>query len=158
MAQIANRDDAGRAAGTDSDAVNKTVDLGRDVANRTAEVAGNTAERAAGSMREAADRSEQVTRRMLGSTSRAAEGVLNVESDFAKLWLETAREQMQHNVETFQRLAGVRDWREAAEIQGAYVRGSLSRAAQLISSQLEVANAISARMLSVGREQARKVG
>ena len=52
------------------------------------------------------------------------------ESDLARFWLEMTRDQAQHTIETMQRLAAVRDWREALELQSEYLRESMARMAE----------------------------
>jgi gas vesicle protein len=167
MVQIANRDDNNRAAENAKDAGNKTVDLAQNMASRTAETAKNVSERAAettkanvdrfaGAAREVAGRSAETAQRAFDASARGAKSVLNAENDIARLWMETASEQLRHNVETMQRLASVRDWREAAEIHGEFVRESLSRAAHVVTTQLELGNAMTKRLLSFGRENLRK--
>ena len=134
MAQAANRDDAGRVA----------------------DAAKETTERVADASRQTAERSADATKRVVSESSRAAQSVLSAENDIARLWLDTTSEQMRHQVETFQRLMAARDWREAAEIQGSFVRESLSRMANLMSSQLELSSVLTSHMLAAGRDEIQK--
>jgi hypothetical protein len=128
MVQVANRGETGRAV---EGAGRKTVDLAQDVANRSADTA----------------------RRTFDASARGAKSVFNAENDLARLWLETASEQFRHNVETLQRLAAVRDWHEAVDVQGAYVRESLERTARLVEAYLDVTGAAAQRMLSAGQKE-----
>ena len=132
MVQVANRGETGRAA---EDAGKKTVDAVQDMANRTADTA----------------------RRTFDASTRGAKSVFNTENDLARLWLQTASEQFRHNIETLQRLAAVRDWHEAVDIQGTYVRESLERMAHLLESYFDVTGAAAQRMLSAGQKEWRNV-
>lgn len=132
MVQVANRGETGRAA---EDAGKKTVDVAQDMANRTADTA----------------------RRTFDASTRGAKSVFNTENDLARLWLQTASEQFRHNIETLQRLAAVRDWHEAVDIQGTYVRESLERMAHLLESYFDVTGAAAQRMLSAGQKEWRNV-
>lgn len=132
MVQVANRGETGRAA---EDAGKKTVDVAQDIANRTADTA----------------------RRTFDASTRGAKSVFNTENDLARLWLQTASEQFRHNIETLQRLAAVRDWHEAVDVQGAYVRESLERMAHLLESYFDVTGAAAQRMLSAGQKEWRNV-
>lgn len=156
MAQTANRDDANRTADTGKDAANKTVELSREAAGRTAEAAKGATERAAGTLKEVTDRSSETAQRALGNTARAAHSALDAENNVVQLWLELTREQVEYNVETLRRLLAARDWREITEIQGAFVRESLSRFAHLVNSQLDATSAVSSKMFAIGRDEIRK--
>jgi hypothetical protein len=149
MAQIANRDDARNANENTKDHAKEAVDKG-------AEAAKNATQRTADVGRQAAERGTETVQRFLAGASRAADTTVKVEQDFARLWVELAGEQFRHQTETVQRLMQARDWREIAEIQGSFVRESMSRMAHAVNYQFELGNAVTTRMLSLGREQARK--
>ena len=56
-----------------------------------------------------------MVRLVLDRTAPAMQDMVKAESDLATFWLEMTRDQAQHTIETMQRLAGVRDWREALD-------------------------------------------
>jgi hypothetical protein len=82
-----------------------------------------------------------------GSIARQAQAE---EADVANAWLTLGRDQLEHNVETFKRMAAIRDMRELAELQQEYVRVSLSRATQLFLRQTVAAG----RLFASGRQAA----
>jgi hypothetical protein len=104
--------------------------------------------------RAAADRTEDMAR----TVQRVAEGEREVAHQAAagttKLgrgFVDLAHEQIRHNLETLQALAGAVDWGRFAkavdwdrvvQIQRAYLRGSLERAARLTQSYLEAGQAV----------------
>lgn len=170
MAQIANRDDARNSADNAKDnvkgavdkatesaknATERTAETGRQATDRTVEISRQTAERTAEAGRQATERGTATAQRLFAGASRAAGATAKIESDFAKKWVELAGEQVRHQTETVQRLMQCRDWREMAEIQGSFVRESLSRMAHAVNYQLELGNAVTTKMLSIGREQVR---
>lgn len=144
MAQIANRDDTARAADARKEAGDTNVELAREMGGRNAEA-----------VKDAARRAGEIGRRTVDGAAQAAQDMADAEQDAARLWFDAAGEQLRHNIETFQRLAAVRDWREAVEIQGTYVRESMSRLAHLLSAQLEAFGSVTSRLVAAGREQAR---
>jgi hypothetical protein len=102
------------------------------------------------------ERSNETAQRLFTGAARATEAATKIEGDFARQWIELASEQVRHQTETMQRLMKARDWREIAEIQGSFMRDSLSRIAHAMNYQLELGNAVTTRMLSIGREQVRE--
>ena len=64
--------------------------------------------------------------------------VAEAEESALGLWLDTGRDQLRHNLETWQSLGSVRDVRGLIELQTEYVRLSLSRLAQLMAKQAEL--------------------
>ncbi|MEK0084539.1 phasin family protein [Benzoatithermus flavus] len=149
MAQIANRDaernEANRATDAAKEAADRTANLAKEATSRTTDVA-----------RDAAERIGDAGRRMLAGSSEAADTALRIESDLARLWLELTNQQLRHNAETLQRLVAVRDWREAIEIQSAFVQETLSRLADGLSRQLDLTGSLATRLLEVGRGQANR--
>lgn len=129
----------------------------RDDTNRAADAVKETSERVADAGRQTVERSADAATRAMSGSARAARNTLAAEGDVARLWLEATSEQMRHQVETFQRLMAVRDWREAAEIQSSFMRESLSRMANLMASQLELSSGLTSRMLTAGRDELDKV-
>ena len=68
-------------------------------------------------------------------------------ADLARFWLDLVREQMQRNLDTMQRLAAVRDWREALEIQNEYMRESMAGMTQGMHRQMDLAGTMTSRLL-----------
>lgn len=152
------RETTGKAVGAGKEAAGKTVEMTKEAAGRATGAAKEASEQVTGSMREATERTGKTASRMVDNGSRALGTMLDAENNIVKLWMDTTREQLEHNAETLHRLLAVRDWREAAEIQTEYVRESLSRFSHLMSAQLEVSGAVSEKVVAVGREQAKEAG
>ena len=81
------------------------------------------------------------------------------------MFVELASEQARQNVETLKALSGAVDWNRFAkavdwqqvlEIQSAYLRASLERAAQLTRRYLEVSQAVMTSAASTAQRQAKK--
>jgi hypothetical protein len=146
MAQIANRgpgrNEDQEAANTAREAVNRTEDLGREVTGRTADT-----------IKEVTGRFASTARQALDGSTRAAGETFQAESELARLWLEVTSQQLHHNAETLQRLAATRDWREAIEIQNAFMQDSLSRMADGLTRHLDLTGDIATRLIRTGREQ-----
>ena len=62
----------------------------------------------------------------------------------------------QSNVETFQALTRARDWSQAAQIHGDFLRANMERAAEFTKCYFEVVQAVVASAASVTQDQARK--
>jgi hypothetical protein len=149
MAQIANR-------GSERDEVNEAADAAKETTDRTIGLTREAAGRTAGIVKEATDRVGDSGRRVLDGSMQAADASFKAESELARLWLEITSEQLRHNAETFQRLAGARDWRQALEIQNAFVQESLSRMAEGVSRHLDLTGSLATRLLDTGRSQMRR--
>lgn len=74
------------------------------------------------------------------------------EGELAGLWLGLAREQMRHNLETLRRLAEARDWREAMVVQSDFVRDSITRTADGMCRQVDVAAELATGALAAVEE------
>jgi len=137
----------------------KAPATGSDTTDNVAELRKRTAEQAADVAHEAAKRTEDMAR----TVQRAAGAVAEVEREVAhqaaagttklgRAFIELANEQTRHNLETLQALSGAVDWTRFAkaavdwdrvfEIQRAYLRASLERAARLTQSYLEISQAV----------------
>jgi hypothetical protein len=92
-----------------------------------------------------------MVRLVLDRTAPAMHDMVKAESDLATFWLEMTRDQAQHTIETMQRLASVRDWREALDLQSDYLRESMARMAEGISRQLNLTRTLTYSMLDAGR-------
>lgn len=149
MAQIANREN-------ERDETNRVADSAKEATDRTVSLAKEATARATDTVKSVADRTGNAGQRALEGSSRAADATARAESDLARLWLDLTQEQLRHNAETFQRLAGVRDWREAIEIQSAFVQTSLSRFADGLSRQLDLFGGLTTRLLETGRKEAQR--
>ena len=138
------------AARAGTDTTRKGAEVTAFVAKGAAE-AGQLAARAGaeGAGRFAAAGAEQ-TRRALGTVAeaqrRATERSSEAVSDLSGLVVDLVAEQARHNVETFQALARARSFREAAEIQGGYLRASVERATRGTTRYVEVVTKLVAGM------------
>jgi hypothetical protein len=112
---------------------------GTHVMAETRTAMGHGLDAAADTVRKAGERT--------GSIARQAQAE---EADVANAWLTLGRDQLEHNVETFKRMAAIRDMRELAELQQEYVRVSLSRVTQLVLRQTVAAG----RLFASGRQAA----
>ena len=125
------------------------AELRQRAVDQTAEVARDTAEKAEHAARHGAE----TVQRAAGTT------------ELGRLFVELASEQARQNLETLQALSGavdwnrfakVVDWQQVLEIQGAYLRASLERTAQLTQRYLEVRRAVMASAASAAQRQAKK--
>ena len=141
MAQTTGRDNVRGEADKAADMAQEVVAQATDA--MTQGIAASTDEVQSGTERmldAAKDLTEQapspMVRLVLDRTAPAMHDMVKAESDLATFWLEMTRDQAQHTIDTMQRLAGVRDWREALDLQsqlsarehGADVRGHLASA------------------------------
>ena len=81
------------------------------------------------------------------------------------MFVELASEQARQNLETLKALSGavdwnrfakVVDWQQVLEIQSAYLRASLERAAQLTRRYVEVSQAVMTSAAATAQRQAKK--
>lgn len=158
MAQTTGRDnvrgETDKAADTAQEVVAETTDA------MTQGIAASTAEMQSGTERmlnAAKDLTEQALSPMVrlvpDRTAPAMHDMVKAESDLATFWLEMTRDQAQHTIDTMQRLAGVRDWREALDLQASYLRESMARMSQGISRQLTLTRSLAGSMLDAGRSK-----
>jgi hypothetical protein len=150
MAQIANRD-------TERDETNRAADTAKEATDRTVSLTKETTNRATDAAKAATDRAGDASRRVIEGASRAVGTAARADNDLARLWIEVTQEQLQHNAETFQRLAAVRDWRQAIDIQSAYIQDSLSRMADALSRHMDLAGSFTSRLIETGRSQTPQV-
>ena len=135
----------------------KTVELTREAAGRASGMAKEAAERVTNGVREAAQQASETGKRLVGNGTKAAGTMLEAESNVAQLWMDTTREQIEHNAETLRRLLAARDWREISEIQVEYLRESMTRFSHLVTAQLQIGGSVSQKMVESGRQQAKEV-
>ena len=146
MAQTINRD-AGR------DAADKVADTAAEAVGKTAEAVTAATERTIEGARDMAERARRpMVRLMSGQAAPEMAELVGAEADLARFWLDLVREQMQRNIDTMQRLAAVRDWREALEIQNEYIRESMAGMTQGMHRQMDLAGTMTSRLLATGRE------
>ena len=116
---------------------------------------------------EVANRAEDTARRGFEAAQKTAGAALEVEhavvrrsaegaTEVGQVFVKLAREQAQSNVETFQDLTRTRDWSQAAQIHGDFLRASVERAAEFTKCYFEVVQAVVASAASTAKEQARK--
>ena len=146
-------DVASSAAKSGSDvasfAAKSGADAAKQAADRTAE-AGQQVARAGADMAHRAmaavgDAEKQVARR---STEAA--------TDVSQLFVSLVKEQMEHNVEVMKSLARVRNWREALDVQNAYLRASIERMTNGTTRYVEVVTKLATGMASLTRDEVKK--
>lgn len=163
----AAKDTTVKVADTAKDVTNKTVEASKATTDRAADAARNMAERSkdatvqlvqrtASVAEEAVGRSADAARQIASMPPRAASEVFKAESGIAGLWLDLTREQVEHNLATMRKLGAVRDWREAIEIQNAYVQESLSRMAEGMNRYVEFTGNLMNRLFAVVENKAKK--
>jgi hypothetical protein len=156
MAQSTSRDSArsetAKAAELAQDSVERTSDAVAEGFGATIEAVQSGTKRMLDAAEELAEKSPNpMVRLVLDRTGPAMQDMVKAESDLATFWLETTRDHAQHTIETMQRLAQARTWREAMELQSDYVRESMARMSEAMSRQLAVTRALTTSMLETGR-------
>ena len=134
----------------------KVSNATRDVVDRTGDVAAELVRDALSTTEDMVGWSADATRRFVILPSRTALELLEVERELVSAWVNLAGEQMTHNAETLGQLAASRDWREAVEIQKAFVRDSLSRLAESVNRCLDRQGEMVANLLATGEGEMRK--
>lgn len=114
-----------------SETVSRLTTIGADAAKRTVGVAGD-------------------------AEKQAARQSTQVAGEIGDLFVSLVQEQMQHNVEVLQSLARVRDWREALDVQNAYLRASIERMTRGTTRYVEVVTKLTTGMAGIVSEQAKK--
>ena len=71
--------------------------------------------------------------------------MLKAGATMAGFWLQQGNDQLAHQARTVKKLAAAHDWRERLEIQGAFLRDSLSRLNQGVARYVDVTGAMMAR-------------
>lgn len=153
MAQATNRDNAKQATDAAKAGVDRTTDLAKEaVTDTTAKVTAST-EAALDKGRAVADQAgAPMVRLVLDQAAPAMRDLVKAEGDLATFWIGLAREQVQFNIETAQRLAATRDWREAMEIQTDYLRQSMARMGDGLTRQMELAGSMTSRFMAAGEK------
>ena len=85
---------------------------------------------------------EAAAERSLDQAKPVARKLLRTESDLAGLWMAVTRDQLQHNIDTLQRLTTVRDFNGLIQLQSEFVRQSMSRATQAVLRQFNFAGQV----------------
>jgi hypothetical protein len=153
MAQIA-KVTAEKAADTAKNVTDNVAEVGKHATNQAADVA----HRSVQIVRRAADTVGEVER---AAARRSAEGT----AELGQAFVELVNAQTRHNLETltaltntvdWDRVAKAVDWDRVFQIQSAYLRVSLERAAQLTRRYFEVVQAVTVSMADTAQRQARK--
>lgn len=157
MAQTSSRETARHDVKQTGEAAAEAIDQTADQARETTETLAEATEAALERGREVAERAAAPTMRLvLDEAGPAMRDLVKAETDLAAFWIELAREQMQRNVQTMQRLAATRDWREALEIQHDYVHQTMTRLGQGMTRQMEMAGDMTSRWLSARQDGLKK--
>lgn len=155
MTQPTGRDSAHGAVGQAADAMSQGIERTADAAVES--VARGAAEVEAGARR-ALDAAAEAAgtpmlRLVLDRTAPAMQEMVRAERDLATFWIELTRDQSEHTIETCRRLAEVRDWREAFQIQSDYLQRSLGRMGEAMARQLKLARVMTTSLIAVGRTE-----
>lgn len=156
MAQASSRDTARNNGKQTGEVAAEAIDQTADHAHATTETLAAATEAALDRGREAVDRAAPMVRLVLDEAGPAMRDLVRAETDLAALWIELTREQMQRNVQTMQRLAATRDWREALEIQHDFVHQSMARLGEGMTRQMEMAGDMTSRWLSARQDGLKK--
>jgi hypothetical protein len=166
MAQIANT------------GAEKATDTAKNTTDNLARVGKRTAEQTVEVTRQAAERAESVARRGVQVVRRTVEAAAEVESavavahrsaegatELGRALVELVNAQTRHNLETLTALTHAVDWDQVAravdwdrvfQIQSAYLRVSLDRAAELTRRYFEVVPAVTVSVADTAQRQAKK--
>lgn len=157
MAQASSRDTARNNVKQTGEVAAEAIDQTADHAHESTESLAQAAEAALERGREIAGRTAApMMRLVLDEAGPAMRDLVKAETDLAAFWIEFGREQMQRNVQTLQRLAATRDWREAMEIQHDYVHQSMTRLGQGMTRQMEMAGDMASRWFSARQDGLKK--
>jgi hypothetical protein len=156
MAQSTSRDSArsetAKAAELAQDSVERTGDAVADGIAATTEAVQSGTRRMLDAAEELVGKSANpMMRLVLDRTGPAMQDMVKAENDLASFWLEMSRDHAQHTLETMQRLAAARTWREAMELQSDYLRESMARLAEGATRQLALTRALTTSLLDAGR-------
>jgi hypothetical protein len=156
MAQTTGRDNVRGEADKAGDAAQELAALASDATAQAISTATEAVQAGAGRTLDAArELAEQVeapmVRLVLDRAAPAMHDMVKAESDLATFWLEMTRDQAQHTIDIMQRLATVRDWREALDLQAGYLRESMARMSAGISRQLSLTGSLAGSMFDAGR-------
>ena len=156
MAQSANTetDKASAATKEVADAGKRTTEKAADVTRGAAEKAEDVAGRGLQVIHSTGEVQRVVAR-------RTAEG----SAEFGQVLVDLMNAQTRHNLDALKAITDAVDWdqvvkavdwQKVVQIQGALVRGSLERTAQLTQRYLEVTQSVLSSAASVTQDQARK--
>jgi hypothetical protein len=148
MAQTA-RNEAEKATDNLAELGRRTADQAVDATREATDKAGDTARRGHQAVQKTAGAAIEVERAV---TRESAEGATRLGRVFA----DTLKEQGEHNVEVLKALTRTIDWNEVAQIQSAFLRASMDRAARLAGGYFEVVQAVMASAAFATKRQARK--
>jgi competence ComEA-like helix-hairpin-helix protein len=82
--------------------------------------------------------------------------VTSASGDLASLWLSLATEQMNNGVEAWKALATAKSWREAMDVQSAYLRASMTRLVDGSQRCVQLASKVVGSLVAFGQKGARK--
>ena len=157
MVVVSNRGESAQAGDAAREAMDETEGLaerGRRAVADAAERTAATAERAVEEGRATTARMVDQNRAAIGkgtaavtdfarragvAASRASAHTVEAESDLVGLWLSLARDQVQHNMDTWRRVMAIRDVRELVEVQNDFYCASLTRLAEGLAKQVDLA-------------------
>jgi hypothetical protein len=148
MAQTA-RNEAEKATDNLAELGRRTADQAVDATREATDKAGDTARRGHQAVQKTAGAAIEVERAV---TRESAEGATRLGRVFA----DTLKEQGEHNVEVLKALTRTVDWNGVAQLQSAFLRASMDRAARLAGGYFEVVQAVMASAASATKQQARK--
>jgi hypothetical protein len=149
MAQIARNNEAEKATDNVAELGRRAADKGIDVAREAIDKTENTVRRGFETAQRTAGAALEVER---ATARRSTEGATEISQAFAEL----VKEQARHNVAVLQALSRTVDWEGVAQVQSDFVRSSVERAAAFTRRYFEVVQAVTASVVSVTKEQARK--
>lgn len=157
MVVVSNRGESAKA----EDTAKETMDKAKDLADRGRETAAKAGERIAATAERTTEEGHATAARMVdhnmaemgkgtaavtdfarraGETvGRASAQTAKAESDLVGYWLSLARDQVQHNMDTWRRVLAIRDVRELIEVQSDFYCVSLNRLAEGLSRQVDLA-------------------
>ena len=160
MAQSTGRDNIGNEPGKGVGAAKRMADRAADMATdavaQTTEAMNAGTERVLEASRDFAESVRApMVRLVLDRTAPAMQDMVQAESDLATFWLEMTRDQTQHTIETMQRLAEVREWRDAFEIQSDYFRTSMARMSEALLRQMKLVGSMTKSLMAASRADLR---
>ena len=125
------------------------ADAAKQAADRTAEAGQQVA-------RAGADMAHRAMAAVGDAEKQAARRSTEAATDVSQLFVSLVKEQMEHNVEVMKSLARVRNWREALDVQNAYLRASIERMTNGTTRYVEVVTKLATGMASLTRDEVKK--
>ncbi|HEX8374962.1 MAG TPA: TIGR01841 family phasin [Geminicoccaceae bacterium] len=141
------------AAKSGADVASFAAKSGADAAKLTAD---RTAEAGQQVARAGADMAHRAMAAVGDAEKQAARRSTEAATDVSQLFVSLVKEQMEHNVEVMKSLARVRNWREALDVQNAYLRASIERMTNGTTRYVEVVTKLATGMASLTRDEVKK--